>query len=160
MMQEYVLGIVTREYRGMTQVLLGIKQEKIGAGLWNGPGGKIEPGQTSEEALLDECRTEAGIIPVSYCYRGKVEYRFDTGKVLPVHFFHVTSYSGEVGNGNQREMKHWRWWNETELPYEKMMEADKRVFPLVLAGNNVRGVVNYTTQEPKPKLISLELYLS
>ena len=40
------------------QILLAMKKRGFGMGRWNGVGGKIEPGETIEEATARECREE------------------------------------------------------------------------------------------------------
>ena len=54
-----VVGAVIREGE---RVLMAQRPEgKAQAGLWEFPGGKIEPGETPEEALARECREELAL---------------------------------------------------------------------------------------------------
>ncbi|GAB5470720.1 MAG: NUDIX hydrolase [Rhodospirillales bacterium] len=52
-----VLAVVTRDER----VLLVRRANPPDAGLWGFPGGKIEPGETIEQAALRELREECGL---------------------------------------------------------------------------------------------------
>ncbi|MEJ0073651.1 MAG: NUDIX domain-containing protein [Candidatus Saccharibacteria bacterium] len=48
------------------EVLLAMKKRGFGAGRWNGVGGKLDPGETVEQALVRECQEEIGVTPTEY----------------------------------------------------------------------------------------------
>src|SRR5262245_44090621 len=55
------------------------------AGLWEFPGGKIEPGESPEEAAVRECREEAGLVVESlWRYPQRVQ-QYDHDR-LTLHF--------------------------------------------------------------------------
>src|SRR5690349_5636557 len=47
-------------------ILLAMKKRGFGAGKWNGVGGKLEPGESIEEALVRESIEEVGVTPKSW----------------------------------------------------------------------------------------------
>ena len=56
------------------------------AGLWEFPGGKVEPGETAEQAAIRECREEAGFeVRVAGIYE-PVDHQYAHGRVR-LHFF-------------------------------------------------------------------------
>jgi 8-oxo-dGTP diphosphatase len=68
------------------QFLIGLRTEGVPlAGLWEFPGGKVEPGEAAENAAIRECLEETGLAvriigeypPTSHSYpHGAVELRF------------------------------------------------------------------------------------
>ena len=44
------------------KILLGMKKRGFGEGKWNGFGGKVNEGETIEEAAIREMKEEAGVI--------------------------------------------------------------------------------------------------
>lgn len=56
------------------------------AGLWEFPGGKIEPGEMPEAAALRECREEAGLDVVVVGTYPTVEHEYDHGRVSLTFF--------------------------------------------------------------------------
>ena len=57
-----VVSVVGAVIRDGERVLMAQRPEgKAQAGLWEFPGGKIEPGETPEEALARECREELAL---------------------------------------------------------------------------------------------------
>lgn len=56
------------------------------AGLWEFPGGKVEPGETPQQAAARECSEEAGLkVKVGSAYP-TVDHQYDHGRVS-LHFF-------------------------------------------------------------------------
>jgi 8-oxo-dGTP diphosphatase len=69
--------------------------DKIWAGYWEFPGGKIEPGETPHHALVRELREELGITVITaYPWLTRV-YTYPHATVR-LNFFRVTAWSGEL----------------------------------------------------------------
>ncbi len=69
--------------------------DKIWAGYWEFPGGKIEPGETPYHALVRELREELGItVATAYPWVTRV-YTYPHATVR-LNFFRVTAWSGEL----------------------------------------------------------------
>lgn len=64
-------------------------------GLWEFPGGKIEPGETPEQCLARECREELAVEVTVGRLLDCVRTCAEDGKMLELHFFEVTLRAGE-----------------------------------------------------------------
>ena len=89
---EAVAGIIWREGR-----LLAAQrpQGKAMAGYWEFPGGKMEKGESMEDALTRELREELGIAAKTVSHWKSLAHEYPHGSVL-LHFLHVTSFTGDV----------------------------------------------------------------
>ena len=120
-----------------SRVLLGMKKRGFGAGRWNGFGGKLEEGETIEDATRREIFEEAGIVAHELEKRGILEFEFvKSGDILEVHLFRVNDYSGTPTESE--EMKP-AWFPVDEIPFDTMWPDDKHWFPLFLAGKKFKG---------------------
>ena len=89
-------------------------------GLWEFPGGKIDPGETPEEALQRELREELGINVTASepCMNVSHEY---ADQIVNLEFFLVTDWRGEpTGIEGQRI----RWVNVALLDASELLPAD------------------------------------
>lgn len=138
-MREFTLAFV----RKGDQILLGKKLKKIGAGRWNGFGGKIESGETVEEAMARELVEECGLTALKSNKRAVLNFAFrdEPSKNLVVHVFEVTEFSGEPIDTDEMLPK---WFDVNSVPYHEMLPADKSWFPPVLEGETVLANFTYT----------------
>jgi 8-oxo-dGTP diphosphatase len=67
------------------------------AGLWEFPGGKLEPGESPEETLVRECREECGIEVEVGQILDVTHHRYPEKDVLLL-FYRCTLLGGEVEN--------------------------------------------------------------
>jgi 8-oxo-dGTP diphosphatase/2-hydroxy-dATP diphosphatase len=119
------------------RVLLGMKKRGFGAGRWNGFGGKIEGGETIEEAAKRELWEETGLQALEMTKKGIIDFEFENDpKILEVHIFHVTKFKGEPKE--TEEMKP-QWFLSNELPFEQMWSDDIYWVPFFLEGKKFKG---------------------
>ena len=57
-------------------------------------------------------------------------------KTLEVHIFQILDYEGEA---KEYEEMRPRWFNKTEIPFDKMWSDDKYWLPLFLEGKKFKG---------------------
>lgn len=93
-------------------------------GLWEFPGGKVEPGETLEAALIRELHEELSlVVPSTQSCRfwRTVEHDYPQQSVI-LHFFHITDFTGEpVSNDGQS----FRWVTPAEARALPFLKADR-----------------------------------
>lgn len=113
-------------------MLLGLKKRGFGAGRWNGFGGKVEPGETIEEAAVRETEEETGLTPRGLDLRGILEFSWeDRPEVLEVHVFKCAEFDGEA---RETEEMRPQWYPFDEIPYPDMWSDDPYWLPHLIAG--------------------------
>jgi len=119
------------------KVLLGMKKRGFGSGRWNGFGGKMEEGETIEQATLRELDEEVGIKDGKLSKAGILEFSFENDdKVLQVHIFKLLDFSGEPIE--TEEMKP-EWFSFDKIPFSQMWSDDQYWFPLLLSSKLFEG---------------------
>jgi 8-oxo-dGTP diphosphatase len=107
---------------GETEVLVCQRRADQPMGLkWEFPGGKIEPGETAEQALVRELEEELGIAAEIGPRVIQLRHRYRNGAAIDLQFFSVRSFSGEIEN---RIFKEIRWSSLRELPALDFLAAD------------------------------------
>lgn len=117
-------------------VLLIRKKRGLGAGKINGPGGKIDPGETPEQCAVREVEEELCITAHDPQARGEVRFQFTDGYSVHVHVFTATQYSGTPTETDEAVPL---WFTKTSIPYREMWADDIIWLPKVLQGGSVNG---------------------
>lgn len=126
-----------------SQVLLGMKKYGRGQGHWNGFGGKVENGETLEEAAKREVLEETGLAVYNLEKVGIIDFEFrDENLILQMHVFHTSDFEGHPVE--TEEMKP-QWFAVDDIPLNAMWPADAHWFPLCLSGSKFRGYFLYDT---------------
>lgn len=119
------------------KVLLGYKKRGFGKGRWNGFGGKVEKGESIEEAAKREVQEEVRITVENLEKVGVIEFTFrGNPDILEVHIFRVQHFEGNPGE--TEEMKP-QWFHVEKIPFQTMWSDDSYWFPLFLEGKKFRG---------------------
>ena len=119
------------------KLLLGMKKRGFGEGRWNGFGGKIEAGETIEEAAKREMSEECSIDILAMEKVGIHEFEFAAkhGEILEVHVFRVDEFSREP---RETEEMRPQWFAFADIPYDTMWPDDQYWLPLFLEGKKFR----------------------
>ncbi|MGH8216173.1 MAG: 8-oxo-dGTP diphosphatase MutT, partial [Rhodanobacteraceae bacterium] len=123
-MIEVAAGILTGA-RGRALLMQRLPGKHL-AGLWEFPGGKLEPGETIEQALARELREELGIEMRACTPLISIPWRYPE-KSVRLHALRVTAWAGEP---RAREGHPLRWADIRDMDVAAMPAADA---PIVAA---------------------------
>ena len=101
------------------EILLGMKLRGFGKGKWNGFGGKIEPGETVEEAAVRELWEESNLTITTADLQKRAVITFtmqESLKLMHVHVFETFTFVGEEKESD--EMKP-QWFLEKDIPFDQ-----------------------------------------
>jgi len=118
-----VAGVLWREGRYLA---VQRPEGKPYAGYWEFPGGKVEPGESLEAALVREFEEELGLTPLKYRYWREKRHAYPE-LTVHLHFFHITEAAGAP---QALEGHHIAWIEPTEASALPFLEADA---PIVAA---------------------------
>lgn len=123
------IPVVTAVIRKGSQVLVGRRPEgHTLAGQWEFPGGKIEIGESPEQALARELQEELGINAQIGDLKLACTHSYPEVGILLI-FYEVLFWKGEPKTVHHDELK---WVELTELDKQNIPEANRKLLPTLI----------------------------
>ncbi|SRR5712692_8763372 len=137
---------VTFLLRG-TEVLLGLKKQGFGKQYLLGIGGKVEHGETIEEATKREVAEEISVLLLDLQKVGVLNFYFphiaDGSWNQQVHVYIATKWEGEPQESEEIQPA---WFQREEIPYKQMWDDAQYWLPHLLAGQCLEGEFVYNQE--------------
>jgi mutator protein MutT len=134
------------------QILLAMKKRGFGAGKWNGPGGKVEAGETSKAACIRECQEEINVTPSNLHHVATLNFELrQTNEVVTSDIYMCSDFEGTPEE--TAEMRP-QWFNISSIPFNDMWQDDIYWLPAIISGRKLKGTFVFDTDE---KLISAQI---
>ncbi|XP_041941331.1 oxidized purine nucleoside triphosphate hydrolase [Alosa alosa] len=123
------------------RVLLGMKKRGFGAGKWNGFGGKVQLGETIEQAAHRELLEESGLTVDTLDKIGNIKFEFiGETELLDVHVFRADSFHGEPTESDEMRPQ---WFDCDKIPFSEMWADDILWFPMMLQKKKFLGYFKF-----------------
>lgn len=139
-----------------TKLLLIHGTRGINKGKWNGPGGKIEPGEDPERSALRELQEETGLNANHLLYHGTLKFYNNGGKQLSIlnYLFSTKEFNGETRATEEGELK---WFDISKMPYESMWADDIYWIDLMFSGQ--RFDAEFYFDETNSKVVEYKIHI-
>ncbi|MDE3261583.1 MAG: NUDIX domain-containing protein [Acidobacteriota bacterium] len=111
------------------RILLIEKHRGLGQGKVNGPGGRLERGESPRAAAVREAEEEIRIRPTGIRPAGELRFQFVDGYSIHVYVFRADGFAGEPESTVEATPL---WADLESIPYERMWEDDAVWLPLLL----------------------------
>lgn len=123
---------------GGNEILLGYKKRGFGSKKWNGVGGKPQPGESIQEAMIRECEEEIGVKPIHFRQVAILDFYFphNPGWDQQVVVFFADTWDGEPVETEEIKPQ---WFKIKDIPYGQMWPDDIHWLPKVLEGKTSRA---------------------
>jgi 8-oxo-dGTP diphosphatase len=114
------------------EVLIGQRRaDQPMASLWEFPGGKIEAGESPQEALTRELGEELGIRAEVGPAVTRIRHHYRHGGAVDLRFFAVRAFTGEIDNQIYQQV---RWVRIEDLGSYEFLAADRGLIKDLAAG--------------------------
>jgi 8-oxo-dGTP diphosphatase len=117
-------------------LLLIHKKRGLGAGKVSAPGGRLEPGETWDDAAFRETKEETGITVASLTPAADLWFQFFDGYAMAARVFLASGWTGELTSCDEADPF---WQSAALLPWDQMWADDALWLPLILKGQRVTG---------------------
>lgn len=117
-------------------ILLIRKKRGLGAGKINGPGGRLEPGETPEQCAVREVQEELRVAPTNVKPAGELLFQFADGHSIHGYVFTADDCLGEPQATSEADPL---WTPLDQIPYAEMWADDRIWIPLMLKGRPFIG---------------------
>ena len=128
---EVAVGVLIRESDNAL-LITSRPAGKPRAGWWEFPGGKLEEGETVEQALRRELQEELGIT-IANCSAWKVTEHSYTHALVRLHWCKVTQWTGDFEMREGQQMS----WQQLPLTVQPVLEGS---FPVLQWLSEERGL--------------------
>ena len=118
------------------RILLIRKKRGLGAGKINGPGGRLEAGESFDDCAVREVREELGVTPLRLLKLGQHAFQFVEGYSTFVHVYRAADLAGAPIETDEAEPL---WFELDAIPFDRMWEDDRYWLPLVISGRRFTG---------------------
>ena len=137
-----LLFLIKKSEGRITDICLAMKKHGFGAGRWNGTGGKVEPGESIESAVIREAMEELGVVAAGPWKIAEFSFYFPHN---PAWDQKVHVYFSETWEGDPVETEEMRprWFKVSEIPFKEMWPGDIFWIPEVVEGRLVRGMFKF-----------------
>lgn len=122
------------------ELLLAMKKRGFGQGRWNGVGGKVEPNESIEEALVRECQEEIGVTPLAPRPAGRLHF-FEKKDPQFHHDCHIFISDTWEGVPQESEEMRPQWFHASDIPYSSMWADDVLWLPQLLQNRRLIGTI-------------------
>ena len=132
-MTEVVAALI---WRGDKFMICQRPVHKASALLWEFVGGKVESGETKEQALVRECREE---LSVTVCVR---EVFAEAVHEYPDITVHLTLFNATIAEGEPQKLEHndIRWITPAEIPSYEFSPADSEILEKIKSACEARAI--------------------
>jgi 8-oxo-dGTP diphosphatase len=111
------------------KILLIHKKRGLGAGKINGPGGRLDDGETPGECAVREVEEELLVTPIGVRPVGQLRFQFVDGLSIHGYVFRADDCVGEPRETDEAVPL---WTPIDEIPYDNMWADDRLWLPLML----------------------------
>lgn len=118
------------------QVLLIRKKRGLGAGKINGPGGRLDAGETPLACAIREVQEELRVTPIDVRLGGELAFQFVDGYALFVSVFSADGCDGEPQETDEAAPI---WMPFDAIPFDEMWADDRLWFSHLLNDRFFRG---------------------
>ncbi len=133
-----LLFLIKKNEETITDICLAMKKRGFGVGRYNGVGGKVQDGETIEDALRRETEEEINVTVTDMKKCGEITFIFPHNPNFDqlVHVYLAEDWQGEP---TESEEMNPAWFSVKDIPYGEMWPDDIYWLPKVIEGKTIKA---------------------